>query len=77
MQGLFVKRGGRGNKLSAEETSIEDAEGMDENMTESVDDTDKADGFKEREEDVGGVVEAKGTRPALQHCRNIDKTATK
>ena len=66
MQGLFVKGGGRGGKFSAEETSIEDAEGMDENVVQSVDDNDKADGFEEREEDVEGLVGAKGTRTALQ-----------
>ena len=77
MQWLFVKGGGRGGKFSAEETSIEDAEGMDENAIESVDDNDMADGFEEGEEDVEGVVGAKGTRPALQNCRNTDKTATR
>lgn len=46
MQGLFAKGGRRGGKLSAEKTSIEDAEGMDENIVESMDDDDKTGGLK-------------------------------
>ena len=51
--------------------------GVVDDGVEAAADTDEADGFEERKEDVEGMIEAKGTRPALQNCRNTEKTATR